>query len=155
MARRKKYKGESFVKLDRFMLNHPTWLDLSPAARIIYIEIRKRYNGINNGSIALSCRDAADNAKCGKSTASKLFRELEEHGFIKQAIKGRFRNNWASTWILTNEEYQGRQKTDEWVRWQPKRKNAVPENKLKVPTNALEEGNVSYFSAATGTKRGV
>lgn len=155
MGKKKKGKGESFVKLTRHMLGHPAWLDLSTGARCIYIEIRKRYNGNNNGEIHLSCREAGENAKCGKNTASKLFKELQEHGFIKESIKGRFRNKWASTWILTNEEYGGHHKTDEWVKWQPKEKNAVPVMRLKVPTDVLKRTNVLYFSTATGTKNGI
>lgn len=135
MAKRK--KGESFVKLTRFMLNHESWLNLSPAARCIYIEIRKRYNGSNNGEIHLSCRDAAQVVKCGKSTATKLFRELMEHGYIKSAVKGKFRHKWASTWILTNEEYNGRHKTDEWVHWRQRGKTSVPQNGLTVPPKEL------------------
>ena len=108
------------------MVEHQSWLDLTPAARCVYIEIRRRFNGMNNGEIHLSCREAAKVAKSSKSTASCLFKELIEHGFIKESQKGKFRHRWASTWQLTNEEFMGRQKTDEWVHWQPKKNNAVP-----------------------------
>jgi hypothetical protein len=121
MGKRKK-RGEPFVKLTRFMVTHPSWYDLSPGARCIYIELRRRFNGINNGEITLSCREAAMVAKCGKGTATKLLNELTEHGYIKPEIRGRFRNRFASTWRLTNEEYHGQQKTDDWVRWKKERK---------------------------------
>ncbi len=105
--------------LKRFMLGHASWQALHPGARCIYIELRRRFNGSNNGEISLSCREAAIIAHCGKSTASKLFDELETHGYIKPAAASHFRNRWATTWILTNESYNGQSPTHEWAKWHP------------------------------------
>lgn len=115
--RRGRRKVESFVQLKRFMLNHPSWRALSPKARCVYIELRNRFRGDNNGEIFLSHREAAEVAHASKSTAGRLFKELIEHGYIKPAIKGRFRNRWASTWILTNERLGDAPPTHEWAKW--------------------------------------
>lgn len=124
MTNRKRYKKrgqstEPFVKLTKNYLNHPAWKTLSPEARCLYIEIRSRYNGLNNGEISLSCREAATVAHCGKGTANKKLHELMEHGFIKPNKRGQFTLRHATTWILTNEAYQYQGPTNEWRQWQP------------------------------------
>ena len=105
-----KNKGRNtgrFVALPYNLLESDAWKDLSPEAALIYIEVKRRYNGKNNGDIPLSCREASVAAHCSKGTAGKKLAELVEHGFIKQVHKGRFRNRHASTWILTCEVYEG------------------------------------------------
>jgi len=47
------------VKLRFWLLNSPAWQSLPPAARALYIDIVKRYNGSNNGRIVMGVRDAA------------------------------------------------------------------------------------------------
>ena len=129
-------KFGSFVLLTRFMVGHASWLDLDPKARCIYIELRRLYCGTNNGELWLSCRDAAKVAKCGKSTASIMFKQLEAHGYIKPSGKGHFGNKHASRWILTNELYDGI-KTDEWVHWS-KKKNNSPSDRTDSPAERTE-----------------
>lgn len=109
------------MQLKNYMVGHVSWKQLHPGARVIYIELRKRFNGINNGEISLSYREAADVALCGKDTARRHLNQLIEHGYIKVANKGHFRNRWATTWILTNESYANQAPTDEWVKWQPQK----------------------------------
>ncbi len=110
---------EPFVKLTSNLLASPAWIEASPEAHSLYIAIRKRYNGTNNGKLSFSCREAAIVIHSGKNTANNKLKELVEHGLIKQAIKGRFRNRWASTWILTNEVLDGQPATHEWKLWKP------------------------------------
>ena len=96
-------KGERFVKLDHWLLKTPAWQALGPVARAIYVELAQRYNGSNNGEIALSVRDAAKLVHVAKDTATKAFRELEDKGFVIRVVCGSF--NWklrhATTWELT------------------------------------------------------
>ena len=119
--RKGRRKKEPFVQLKRYMINHVSWRKLHPGARVIYIELRNRFNGINNGEISLSCREAAGVALCGKDTARRHLNQLIEHGFIKIASKGYFRNRHASTWILTNEDLYDTGPTNEWAKWRPKK----------------------------------
>lgn len=126
-------KFEPFIMFKKYMLNHPSWLDMSPEARCLFIELRRRFNGVNNGDISLSCREAAKVAKTSKGTANKALRELIEHGFIKMANKGYFSNRHATTWILTNEGYAGASPTNEWARWGVQMQKAVPLAGRKVP----------------------
>ncbi len=103
-----------FVALPYNLLESDAWKALSPEAVAIYIEIKRRYNGKNNGDIPLGYREAATIAHCGKGTSGKKLSELIDNGFIKAAHKGRFQNRHASTWILTCQVYEGKSPSNEW-----------------------------------------
>jgi hypothetical protein len=112
-----KNKGHNsgrFVALPYNLLESAALKNLSPYAALIFIELKRRYNGANNGSITLSCREAGVIGHCGKGTAGKKLAELVAHGFIKESSKGRFRNRHASSWVLTCEVYEGRSPSNEW-----------------------------------------
>jgi len=112
-----------FVALPYSMLESEAWKDLNPQAALIFIELKRRYNGGNNGEISLSCREAAEVAHCGKGTANKRLVELADHGFIKPNEKGYFHNRHASTWILTCESFGKFAPSNEWKDY---RKNKTP-----------------------------
>jgi hypothetical protein len=109
MGKHKK-NGPRFVQLFHWEMDSAAYRDLSGNARSIYIEIKRRYNGSNNGFIVYSVRQAADALKIGKTTAAKAFRELISHGFIVAEQRGAFhwkidvsgeRHRPASEWRLT------------------------------------------------------
>src|SRR4051812_15162650 len=83
-------KSERFVKLTWFMLESQAWRSLTPAARSVYVELAKVYNGRNNGWLALSVRDAADHCRINKDTASKAFAALQATGFVECVTPGGF-----------------------------------------------------------------
>ena len=98
-------KGEGrYVALPHIILNSPAWKALSPHARCLFIEMKRRYNGQNNGFITLSHREAAEAFCGGKGTAQKRFAELVTSGFIRMANKGHYGNRHASEWLLTTED---------------------------------------------------
>ncbi len=112
--RNKGRNGGRFVALPYNMLESAAWSDLSPAAALIFIELKRRYNGSNNAEISLSCREAAIAGKCGKGTASQKLEELVKVGFIKPSSKGHFHNRHATTWILTCEATAKTAPSNEW-----------------------------------------
>jgi hypothetical protein len=57
--RRRSYEGRH-VRLDHYLLKTPAWQSLNAVARVIYIEVKFRFNGSNNGRIPYSIREAAD-----------------------------------------------------------------------------------------------
>lgn len=81
------------------------------------MEIRKRFNGVNNGEISLSTREAGEICKCNKDTAANAIKGLARHGFIYFSKKGKFTNRQASTFTLTCERLNGNPKTDDWKIW--------------------------------------
>jgi DNA-binding transcriptional regulator YhcF (GntR family) len=104
VSKRHGYKYERYVKLRFWLLNSPAWQSLPPAARALYIDIVKRYNGSNNGRIVMGVRDAAKLIGVSKDTALLAFRFLEDRGFIICTKRGAFSHKTcmdASEWRLT------------------------------------------------------
>jgi hypothetical protein len=108
MANRQNKKGRSkggpvYFRVFHFVMDTPAWLSLSTAARAAYLQIGRRYNGTNNGTIGLSVRHLAYELKSSRDTASRALRELEDAGFIDTVKTGTFarRNRKASEYRLT------------------------------------------------------
>ena len=72
MGRRNKKRGNiaPFIKLDMWVQNTLAWRDLGPVARALYIELRARYNGTNNGFIGLGAREFKEWRPGGKTNRS-------------------------------------------------------------------------------------
>jgi DNA-binding transcriptional MocR family regulator len=86
------------------MMDCGAWKSLSTPARAVYLQIARRYNGSNNGSIGYSVRRAADECNINKDTASRALNELAEKGFIERTKAGSFTNKrvaaeWRLTWF--------------------------------------------------------
>lgn len=84
MARRGKKGGPAFVQIYHWMMASAAWQDLSSGAIATYLELKRRYNGKNNGTIGLGSRGAGEAVGKSKSTAARYLLELEVHGFIKR-----------------------------------------------------------------------
>lgn len=82
--------GERHVRLTHFMTNTEAWLSLKPAARVVYFEVARVYNGTNNGTIAASARDLAKRCNINKDTAGAALKVLEQRGFIVRTTPGGF-----------------------------------------------------------------
>lgn len=101
-AKGRSQHGPPFVQLHLFMLDSLAWLQLTVYARSAYVELARRYNGSNNGSIGFSSRTLAERLRCSKDTAAKALRELEDAGFIDTVRFGTFvqKNRKASEYRL-------------------------------------------------------
>lgn len=73
------------VQLPEYLQATEAWSTMKAGPRALYIELKRRYNGHNNGRIILSHRDAANALNAGKNTMSRWFRELEVRGLIAMA----------------------------------------------------------------------
>ena len=83
----KSYK--SFVMLPRQMLRSEEWKRLSPAAKILYIQLKGKFNGFNNGEIRLYYSELRDiKGLSSDATISRAFRELEKNGWIERSNRG-------------------------------------------------------------------
>lgn len=133
----KKKGGRKHVALYEFMLKSDAWQDLTTVERELYVELKRVYDGRNNGRIALSCRDAAARLNVGKSTAERAFNKLQANGFIAVVKQGAFsvKHKVATEWRLT--EYKcdvtGELPTREWQNWRPEKQNTVPSQTVTVP----------------------
>lgn len=127
MTRRFKRKGgRKFVMLDAYLLNSSAWNSLNVHAKVAYIELKRRYDGFNNGSIGLSCRELAATLNSSKDTAIRALDALAERGFIRKVRPSGFniKNRRATEWRLT--EYRcdvsGELPEKEFMRWMPEKK---------------------------------
>ena len=75
-------KDPNFIMLRHDMIDSAAWRSMPAHAQALWIHIRRRYNGYNNGEIPLSCREAAQLLKVSKNTAGKMFEILIDRGFI-------------------------------------------------------------------------
>lgn len=95
--------GPPFVQLFHYMLDSEAYRALKPAERAVLTELARRFNGHNNGFIALSARDAAERCNVNKDTATRAFGRLAELGFIERTQEGAFsyKMRHAAEWRLT------------------------------------------------------
>jgi hypothetical protein len=73
-----------FVQLPEWVQATEAWATLPPGPRALYIELKRRFNGTNNGDIYLSHRDAAAALAVHRNTVGPWFNILEERGFIRK-----------------------------------------------------------------------
>jgi len=78
-----------YTKMPRRMIFSAEWADLRPSAKIIYIQMKGKYNVRNNGKIKLYYSELKNirGLKCTKSISSG-FQELEKKEWIKRTKLG-------------------------------------------------------------------
>ena len=108
-----------FVKYKYELLMTEAFKYLTGGAFKLLTVLRMRFNGINNGYISMSVREAATSINVSKETISKYFYELIDKGFIQLKQKGSFKykKRHASTWSLTMEEDQQGNKPRTFKHW--------------------------------------
>ena len=77
-----KRRGGRFVQIEEWFQACEAWATLKPGPRALYVELKRRHNGLNNGKIILSHRDAARLLNVHPNTVGPWFKELEGRGFI-------------------------------------------------------------------------
>jgi hypothetical protein len=95
-------RGKPFIGLPAAVLYSAAFTGLSLAARAVLLEILGRFNGYNNGRIAVSQRELAQ--RLGTSNyrrISKATVELFEAGFIDLAVEGKWKQRQAREFRLT------------------------------------------------------
>ncbi len=136
-AQRKK-GGPKFVQIYFNMIDAPAWKQLSPVARALYVELKRSYNGTNNGSIGFGCRAAAQALGVGVNTANRAFKDLEFGGFIVATTAGHFssQGSRATEWRLTEayDDQTGQAATRDYLKSQTEKQNPVPSQRRPVPS---------------------
>lgn len=95
-----------FVQLPEWVQATEAWATLPPGPRVLYIELKRRFNGANNGEIYLSHRDAAAALGVHRNTVGPWFSQLEAHGFVHMTRAphlGPVGIGRSSTWALAEE----------------------------------------------------
>lgn len=121
--KRGKRGGGRFVQLNEYLQRSVAWATMKAGPRALYIELRRRYNGANNGEIILSHRDAAKALNVNRDTVTGYFHVLQERGFIRQTSAphlGPSGIGLASKWALEEERTTDGQRAGKaFMRWRP------------------------------------
>ena len=112
---------------------------MKPGPRALYVELKRRYNGSNNGQVFLSHRGAAKALNVHRNTVAPMFRELERRGFIRLMVAphlGPSGIGEASVWALEEVPTQdGKPAGKAFIRWSEKQN---PRTKV-VPTRHKQQ----------------
>jgi hypothetical protein len=89
MKRKRPSKGP-YVAVSKAIMATPAWRAMSPEGRLLWIELRGwlRNDGLNNGKVLRSCRDAAKSLGFNKDTIARRFAENEHYGFLRKTSEG-------------------------------------------------------------------
>ena len=128
---RKSYKHHKkgagrFVQLPEWLQASEAWATMQPGPRALYVELKRRFFGSNNGELYLSHRDAAKSLNVHRNTVGPWFNELQERGFIHLCTPphlGPSGIGKASKWRL--EELptpDGKPATKSFMKWRQKQK---------------------------------
>lgn len=128
---RKPYKHQKkgagrHVQLPEWLQTSEAWATMKPGPRALYIELKRRFVGTNNGELYLSHRDAAESLNVHRNTVGPWFDELQERGFIHLCTPphlGPSGIGRASKWRL--EELptpDGKPATKGFIKWRQKQK---------------------------------
>ena len=96
-----KRSGPGFMQLPHYVKRSTGYHGLSLAARALLTEIYDRYNGSNNGMIALGVREAAYELGCNQGTISRAARELDDADLVRPTKVGAWRGREATEWRVT------------------------------------------------------
>ena len=99
---RSKRRGK-FVALGDGLLTSEAWRSLSGSAIKYYVELRRQFNGLNNGDLHLSLEQANKRLGMARDTVLRAQQELADKGFIRMTMRGGFHQRRATTWALTDE----------------------------------------------------
>jgi hypothetical protein len=120
------------------MMNTPAWRSLTAQGRAVFLELLARYNGSNNGRIALSVREASTLCNIAVNTARRALAELEERGFIECVRRGHFdrKARHATEWrLLTLRcDLTGTPAKKTFARWRP----AEEKHDLKIAVDGIK-----------------
>ena len=131
-------KDGQFLPIPYTMARSPAFRSLSGTSLKVWIELRTRFNGQNNGMVSLSLREAAALLGMSQSTAQRALNELAEMGFIKRRARGNWYGRKAAEFILCDCRYQGHPASRNWQSWRPKNKSSVPRRTAKRRSGSPE-----------------
>ena len=115
-------KGEGqYAPLSYAMLHSPAWRSLGGAAVKVFLELRTRFHGANNGRLVLSLDEGKRLLGLGKTTVQRALVELQEKGLIVCTRKGQWYGRLASTWATTDRPTDSAPASNAWKTWQPDR----------------------------------
>jgi hypothetical protein len=123
-----------FVMLHHYLLKSAAWRTLHNDAKALLIDVWERHNGVNNGEISYSVREA-ERIGISEAQASRMFAMLVDRRFLAVVKNAVFKagTKQARTWRITAEPCGGKPATRDFMRWRPMSTEAGAENHFLVP----------------------
>lgn len=134
---------EQWVPISYVMVRSPAWRSLSGPAVKVWVEIRSRFNGWNNGDLSVSLDEASRLLGMGKATAKRAFAELEEKGFLKMTKLGQWYGRMATTWAITDRSLKGNLASNDWKHWRPPPKRQKTSSRFSGGTYLFADGSAT------------
>lgn len=137
-------EGEGqYAPLSYQLLQSPAWRGMTGAGVKLYLEIRSRFNGANNGKISLSWDEAARLLHVGKATIQRAIAEIDTRGFAKMTKAGQWHGRQATLWRVTDRPCDGHLATHDWKAWRPPQKTEIGSIADQSPTATGSKQNRS------------
>lgn len=152
-------KVETYVNLKKFEFISPAFQALSGDEVLVYLAMRFRYNGRNNGQICFSSRQAGVVINKSHSTGARALRRLTELGFIKKSQDSTFgQKRLSREYELTAIDLKPAEKknrlpdgTKDFMKWKAKEIAAMDERKAKaLKAKASVMGGANSVMGAKG-----
>ena len=109
--------GWQYAVLPYNMIQSKAWRSLRGNSIKVWLEIRSRFNGSNNGKLSLSLDEGARILGMGKATVDRAMKELADKGFLAMTKRGVWYGRKASEWRVADESCEGHPATNDWKRW--------------------------------------
>jgi hypothetical protein len=128
MARSRAKSNKKFVMFEHGELKVPAWTCATVYERAAIFELRRKYNGHNNGKVEMSARELGRLINVHRNTAWRALKGIEDKGWAIRVFRGNFGLGVkeGSEWRLTNQPYGpgvGERPTREYMRWRPTDEN--------------------------------
>ena len=120
---------EQYIPIPYTMARSIAFRSLSGPELKVWIELRSRFNGRNNGELSLSLDEGARLLSMSKTTVYRAFGGLEDKGFIVMTRRGKWYGRLATTWAVTDRGYKGYSPTNAWKDWRPSDSGLIKKRK--------------------------
>lgn len=113
-------KGGRWVGIPYVVIDSEAYAGLGLWARAVLVEVVRRFDGYNNGHIAISQREIAQRLRTSNfGRISKAVAELMQAGFLDVASDGQWKQRQAREYRLTFVTTTGRPATNDYLRNDP------------------------------------
>jgi hypothetical protein len=150
--RRRKNRLPPFIPVIKGTMATPAWRAMSTGARLLYIELRGRLRNdySNNGTVFLSCRDAAKAIGTTTQSIVRWFAENEHYGFLCKTGEGYLGANGrgiAARYRFTEFAHGTRPPTRDFEKWDgklftysPRRPGRKKQNPVMMVSTPRDDG---------------
>jgi hypothetical protein len=124
--------GEQYAPLSYALLHSVAWRSLSGPAVKVFLELRTRFHGANNGQLIFSLDEGKRLLGLGKTTVQRALTELQDKGLVVCTRKGQWYGRLASTWATTDRPSDHAPASNSWKAWRPAPESARPAHRQKT-----------------------